>query len=146
MSGFTLAAGESALDPERTVYLISGKSSVLDSVLNQTREPNAGVLIKDSGVLGEADRLSAVSPSHARFTGRLRLLYVSLPPRTRRLLHQPHRSRLRPFRKPGGAGGYLSTARSVNAQQRVFTIHSFIHGHGSGVHCLKSRMLLLSYY
>lgn len=31
VSGFTLAAGESALDPERTVYLISRKSSVLES-------------------------------------------------------------------------------------------------------------------
>lgn len=54
MSGFILAARASALDPERTVYLISRKSSVLDSVLNQTHEPNAVVLIKDSGLQGRA--------------------------------------------------------------------------------------------
>lgn len=46
-----LAAGWRALDPERTVYLISAKSSVWD--LNQTHEPNAAVLISDSGLLSQ---------------------------------------------------------------------------------------------
>lgn len=63
MSGFTLAAGASALDPERTVYLISRKSSVLDSVLNQAHEPKAAVLIKDSGLQGQAaDSVVKASP------------------------------------------------------------------------------------
>lgn len=52
-SGFTSAAGWRALDPERTVYLISVKSSVWDSVLNQTHEANAAVLIRGSGPLSQ---------------------------------------------------------------------------------------------
>lgn len=64
-SGFTSAAGWRALDPERTVYLISVKSSVWDLLLNQMHEPNAAVLIRASGPLSREGVLKAspgVSP------------------------------------------------------------------------------------
>lgn len=89
--GYTLAAGWKALDPERAVYLISVKSSVWDLVLNQTHEPNAAVLIRDSGLLrregivkslpgrpSRNHRLHSSPPQRLRNAnrGRLRLLYV----------------------------------------------------------------------
>lgn len=93
--GYTLAAGCKALDPERAVYLISVKSSVWDLVLNQTHEPNAAVLIRDSGLLrregivkslpgrpSRNHRLHSSPPQRLRNAnrGRLRLLYVKVPP------------------------------------------------------------------